>query len=233
MKIEYSKIVKVDELAQLIPFKAGATFNQLWQIFYYTRLFKYVHRTHFAQIKAAFNKICTDKKLLALCDHGYLKNPQKDIYCATNKVLPILKEAGFPVKTLPDEPVGIGDVNELNNTGAFIKLVKKPLFYTLLFPNFGYLIPDALMVQKNVELKKYKLTFIEVENKKPEWGKYIKNKQVNYFRLSKDMVVYKKWCEYCDLLKIERPLISDFKFSVLFICDKKLDLGKGFRFEEV
>jgi hypothetical protein len=233
LQIEYKKIVKVDELAQLIPFRAGATFSQLWQVFYYTRLFKYMHRKYYPQIKTAFNKICTDKNLKILCDLGYFKNPQKDIYRATNKVLPILKEAGFPVNVLPDEPVGNGDINELNNTESFIKLIKLPYFYTLLYPNFRYLIPDALMVQNNVEMKKYKLTFIEIESKKPDWENYIKLKQENYFRLSKDFLVYKKWCEYCELLKIEKPQLNDFKFSVLFICDRQLDLGKGFRFEKI
>lgn len=231
MKIEFNKVIKVDELAQLIPFKAGATFSQLWQIFYYTRLFKYVHRRYYPQIKTAYNKICTDKNLNVLCDLGYFNSPQKDIYCATNKVLPILTEAGFPVKTLPDEPVGNGDVNELNNTEAFIKLIKLPYFYTLLYPNFGYLIPDALMIQIDKENRRYKLTFLEIETKKPDWENYIKHKQENYLRLSKDIRVYKKWCEYCELLKIEKPQIYDFMFSVLFICGKQLDLGKGFRFE--
>ncbi len=86
MKIEYKKTVKVDELAHLIPTKAGATFSQLWQVFYYTRLFKYVHRSQYPKIKVSYNKICTDRNLLKLCELGYLTSPQKDIYCATNKV---------------------------------------------------------------------------------------------------------------------------------------------------
>lgn len=95
------------------------------------------------------------------------------------------------------------------------------------------MIPDSLLVQNDTKTRKYKLTFIEVENKKPGWEDYLVSKHENYIRLSKDIIVYKKWCNYCDFLEIEKPKISNFKFSVLFICNKKLDFGKGFRFEKI
>ncbi len=233
MRIESKKTVKVDELAELIPFRAGATFSQLWQILYYTRLFKYVHRQHYQRIKPAYNKICTSRNLKKLCDLGYFKTTQKDIFCATDKVLPILNEAGFITETLPQETVGKGDINELNNTEVMIKLLKYPDFHTFVFPNFGYIIPDSLLVQRNHKQRKYKLTFIEIERKKSGWQEYIQKKHENYLKLSKDLIVYRKWCEYCDVLGIDRPKHSSFKFSVLFICDINLDLGKGFRFERI
>lgn len=205
MIVEFKKVVKVDELAHLVPHKAGATFSQLWQIFYYTRMFKYVHYNHYYQIKKSFNKICTRDKLNELCRLGYLKSPRPDVFCATDKVLPILEEAGFIAETLPAEPVGQGDINELNNTEVFISLLKQQYFYTLLFPNFGYLIPDALMVLLDQENRKYKLTFIEVEAKKPDWELYIENKKKNYLKLAKDIQFYEKWKEYCELLKLPKP----------------------------
>lgn len=103
----------------------------------------------------------------------------------------------------------------------------------MLYPNFGYLIPDTLLVQNDTKTRKYKLTFVEVESKKPGWEEYIENKHENYLKLSKDILVYKKWCDYCEQLELEKPKASDFKFSVLFICNKKLDFGKGFQFEKV
>jgi hypothetical protein len=220
MRVEYKKVVKVDELAYLVPQKAGATFSQLWQIFYYTRLFKYVKYNQYAQIKTSFNKICTNGKLKDLCDLGYLKSPQPGVYCATDKVLPILKEAGFIIETLPALPVGKGDINELNNTEVFISLLKQQYFYTFLFPNFGYLIPDALMVLLDIENRKYKLTFIEVEAKKPDWESYIANKKNNYLKLAKDIQFYEKWKEYCELLKFPKPTLNiKFNYKVYKISD--------------
>ena len=126
MKVENKRVVKVDELAHLIPFKQGATFSQLWQIFFYTRLFKYIHYKNYSQIKRSFNKICTFSKLQQLCELGYLISPQAGVYCATNKVLPILKEVGYVIDTLPPVPLGKGDINELSNTEAFIEIIKQP-----------------------------------------------------------------------------------------------------------
>lgn len=221
MKINHKKTIIVDELAELIPFKAGATWSALWQIFYYTRLLKYVHRSYYPQIKASFNKICTNKNLQKLCQLGYFYSPQKDIYCATNKVLPILKEAGFIIETLPTEPVGKGDINELNNTRVLISLMKQEYFHTLLYPNFGYLIPDALMVSLDKENKKYKLTFIEVEAEKPDWENYIENKKENYLKLSKDIQFYEKWKEYCKLLNLPEPTLDiKFNYKIIKINDE-------------
>ncbi|MBS1514086.1 MAG: hypothetical protein JSS63_03575 [Bacteroidetes bacterium] len=230
MKIEYQKIVKVDELSQLVPTKSGATFSQLWQIFYYTRLFKYVSYKHYIQIKSSYNKICTEKKLKALCDLGYLKSPQNDVYCATNKVLPILKEAGFNVELLPNEPVGIGDINELNNTDVFVQALKRKHFYTLLFPNFKYLIPDALLVELDKENSKYKLTFLEIEASKPKWNEYLEQKRDNYLRLAKSIDFYQYWIEAAPKIGLTKPYIENFKFNVLFVCETERNFGKGFNF---
>lgn len=217
LEIENKKIVKVDELAELIPFRAGATFSQLWQIFYYTRLLKYVHRQHYPQIKLAYNKICTSKNLTKLCELGYFKSPQKDIYCATNKVISILKAADFNTEILPPEPVGKGDINELNNTKVLISLMKQEYFYTFLYPNFNYLIPDALMVLLDKEKQRYKLVFIEVERQKPNWTDWIENKKLNYLKLASDALFYAKWQEYCKILKLPKPNISTLKFSYKII----------------
>jgi len=226
MRVENKKTVKVDELTPLIPIKQGATYSQLWQIFYYTRLLKYVHYRNYVQIKKAFNKICTYKKLQLLCDMGYLISPKHEVYCATNKVLPILKEVGYCTETLPPAPVGKGDINELSNTEAFIKIMSMPMFHTLLYPNFSYLIPDALLVEKNE--KAYKLTFLEVETKKPQWEKWINDKIKNYMKLAKDIKFYEYWHSQCKLLKLSEPDISTLKFSVLIMGNYHKELGHGF-----
>jgi hypothetical protein len=233
MRIEQKKTVKVDELAELLPREAGATWNSLWKIFYYTRLFKYVHKRHYPLIKESFNKVCTHQKLQKLCALGYLKNPQPDIYCAANKVLPILKETGFPAEILPDEPRGKGDINELHNTNIFVQLTKVEHFYTLVFPNFGYLIPDALMIQLDKDNQKYKLTFIEVEARKPQWDEYLEKKRENYLRLSKDIAVYDYWKSICRKLNLKPPKIEEFCFTVSFYGSINKDFGKGFTFAQL
>lgn len=223
MRIEYRKVVKVDELAQIIPMNAGASYGLLWRIFYTTRLLKYVHLKQYGKIAKSFNKICTFKKLKTLCELGYFKSPKENIYCATDKVLPIIKEYGYLTDVLPAEPEGKGDINELNNTEAFIHLLKTPYFLTFLYPQFGkpkpYLIPDALMVQLNKENRKYKLTFIEVERKKPEWDQYIKSKLENYDYLSQNLDFYNSWSKNCEYLSLPKPKIETLKFDVKIIKD--------------
>lgn len=230
MRVEYKKVVKVDELAFLIPRKAGATFSQLWQVFYYTRMFKYITYRHYIQIKPAFNKICTYKNLQALCALGYLKSPQHEVYCATDKVLPILREVGYNIEILPPEPIGKGDINELHNTDVFVDATKLPHFNCLIQYNFGYLIPDALLIQMDKVNKKYKLTFLEIEAQKPDWENYLDKKRDSYFRLAKDIQFYNWWVSICTLLKLQKPELSDLKFSVCFIGDIQKEYGNGFQF---
>lgn len=221
MRIEHTKNIRIDELAHLVPRKGGATWQSLWQIMYYTRLFKYIHKSQYPKIKKLYNKVCTHEKLQELCKLGYFKNPQQNVYCAKDKVLPILKEAGFKTETLPKESKGIGDVNELNNTEIFIQKIKEPNFHTILYPQFGkptpYLIPDALIVQLNQDNRQYKLTFLEIESKKPEWEKWINNKLNNYNRLALDIEFYTIWVEYCELLGIPKPNIKNLKFTFKII----------------
>ncbi len=230
MKVEYQKTVKVEELGKLIPTKHGATFSQLWQVFYYTRMFKYVEHRHYPQLKSAFIKICTHKNLRKFCELGYFKSPGKDVYCATNKVLPILKEAGFNTQLLPNEPIGQGDVNEINNTDVFVQAVKLPYFKMILHPSFTFLKPDGLLVRLDEESRRYKLTFLEIEAKKPKWSEYIDKKRENYVRLSKELTFYNWWKEIAPSFGLPVPDISKFNFNVAFVCSLKRDFGTGFTF---
>lgn len=230
MKVEYKKVVKSDELAHLIPTKHGATFSQLWQIFYYTRLFKYVRYEHYQLIKPAYKKIATFRNLEELCQRGYLFSPQHEVYCATDKVLPILQAAGFNTELLPQKPKGSGDVNELNNTDVFVKLIKLEHFYTLLYPQFDYIIPDALLVQLDKANSLYKLTFIEVESKKPKWEEYLESKKTNYLKLAQDIRVYREWEKYCTKLSLPVPNINEFCFTVSFYGSIQKDFGEHFTF---
>lgn len=230
MQIESYRAIKIKELEPLVPTNAGATFSQLWQIFHYTRMFKYVSYRHFKQLKTSYNKICTYGNLYTLCELGYFRSPQRAVYCATNKVLPILKEAGYNIDLLPDEAEGYGDINELHNTDIFVKAAKEPFFKMLLFPHFGYLIPDALLVQIDGDNKRYKLTFLEIEAKKPKWNEYLERKRDNYIRLSRELTFYNWWKSIAPEFNLPLPKTEDFKFSVSFYCSIKRDFGNEFNF---
>lgn len=229
MEIEQYKAIKIKELEQLIPTKAGATFSSLWQIFHYTRMFKYISYRHFAQLKKQYNKICTYDKLHTLCELGYLKSPQRAVYCATNKVLPILKEAGFNIDVLPGESTGHGDINELNNTDVFVQATKLKYFKTLLYPQFGYLLPDALLIRLDEENKKYKLSFLEIEAQKPKWNEYVEAKRDKYVKLSKNLDFYNWWKDVAVKMDLPIPTIEKFTFNVIFICSLKKEFGNGFK----
>ena len=237
MIVEYKKVVKVDELAFAVPRKAGATFSQLWQIFYYTRMCKYICYRHYIKIKPAFNKICTYKNLQSMCRLGYLKSPQHEVYCATDKVLPILQEAGYNIEILPAEPVGKGDINELHNTDVFVEAIKLEYFQALLFPQFcqehasqAYLIPDALLVLHDKMSMRYKLIFLEIEAKKPNWSEWIDKKRDNYLKLSKDIGFYTYWEKIATCLGSPCPKHTKLKFSVCFVGEINKDFGNGFQF---
>lgn len=229
MQIENIRTVKVDELTQFIPTKAGATFNSLWQIFYYTRMFKYISYRHFTQLKKRYNKICTYDNLFGLCELGYLRSPQRAVYCATNKVLPILHQAGYNTEILPAEATGYGDINELNNTDVFVQATKLKYFKTLLYPQFGYLLPDALLVRLDEENRKYKLTFLEIEAQKPKWNKYVEAKRDKYEMLSKSLDFYNWWKDLAPKMELPIPPIENFTFNVVFICSLKKQFGNGFK----
>ena len=205
------------ELEHLISKSGGGTWRLLYDVFYYTRLFKYVHKSQYPEIRSALFKVTADWKLKELCDRGYLFSPSSDIYCAKNKVLPILKEAGY-LTVLPDEPTGKGDINEINNTKVFIKLSKQKNFFTLLYPNFNYIIPDAMLVEKRDD--KYRLTCLEIEAE--DHGQdYINGKIINYNKLAKDEQFYIWWCVQCDKLGFKKPAKEEFKFNYKIIKNER------------
>lgn len=214
MEINTINIVKMPELEHLISKSGGGTWRLLYDVFYYTRLFKYIHKLQYPKIRSALFKVTADWKLKELCERGYLFSPSTNVYCAKNKVLPILKEAGY-LMILPDEPAGKGNINEINNTDVFIRFSKEKYFFTFLYPNFEYLIPDALLVEK--KNNKYRLTCLEIEAKKPKWKEYIEGKKENYKRLAIDAQFYDWWCVKCKDLGFRQPTKDEFKFNYKII----------------
>ncbi|MFH1052773.1 MAG: hypothetical protein V1779_17775 [bacterium] len=141
-----------------------------------------------------------------------------------------IKKDFIDISLLPEIPKGKGDINELNNTDVFIQALKLPDFYFLLYPNFEYLIPDALMVLK--QNYQYKLVFIEVEAQKPNWDSYLENKLQNYIKLSQNIDVYNYWISVAPKLKLRIPTIDEFKFTVAIIGNITKDWGDCFIFRK-
>ncbi|MBK9334691.1 MAG: hypothetical protein IPM96_20390 [Ignavibacteria bacterium] len=211
----------------------------MWDLFYKTRLLKYVHHEQYPTIRKTFNKVSAEKKLKHLCNKGYLEECENGkVFVATDEVLPILQELKeYNTNLLPkDKPVGKGDINEILNTEAFIQAVKLPDFYTLLYPtefrDSHDLIPDALLVLKSKEERKYKLIFLEVEAKKPKWVEKLAGKRENYVLLSKDYRFYDYWKTTSEKIGLAIPDVSNLKFSVNFICSIKENFGNGFHFTQ-
>jgi hypothetical protein len=206
------------------------SYEAVWDMLRDIRLLKYVRRNQLSGINKRYEKTCSDIKIDRLIELGLLKKTENDILISTAKSLQLLKQFGKNTKTYPKNPEGGGSINELNNTTVFIQALKLPDFFTLLYKDFGYIFPDALLVRGTRE--RYKLEFLEVEASKSNWHDWLENKRINYLKLAGDKRAYSYWKEQCELLDLPIPDIKDFKFSVSIVGKIKKDFGEGFRFVE-
>ncbi len=223
-----------EELKPLAQIGNGGSWALMWDMLYSISMLKCVNHKHLVLIKSRFEKIGSKKKLQQLCDLHYLSSPSPDVFVAKKKTHALLSELEYNRDLLPVF-TGNGDINELNNTEAFVKLMSdEPYFHMFLYPRFPqekpYLKPDALMVLKDEN--RYKLVFLEIEaSKKPNWDQYIFTKRDNYLRASKDDKVFEYWLGVAKKLGFAVPEKSEFFFSVRFIGDIKFDdWGDGFEF---
>ena len=221
----------------IIPLKSGGSYKLLFDMLYHIRQLKYVRQSQLRLIlnrknfiKPKYSKICSVEKLNKLVELELLKNTYEDVYIATDKVMPKLHKNGYNTKLLPKEIKGSGKINQLNNTEVFIHALNLQDYKALIYPNFDYIEPDALLVRAKDNA--YKLEFLEVEASKTNWDSYIKEKRINYLKLASDPQVYSYWkaqCTYLDLPVID---IKDFKFSVSIIGNINKDFEKEFNFME-
>ena len=221
----------------LEPLKEGSSYRNIYKLLYYICLFKYSNRELLQKSFTSAFKIATKEKIKFLNNLGYFDLLEDVIIPnkTTFEILQILDKKDLdldysPSKLLPALPSGMGNINELNNTEVFIQAVNLPDFYSLLFPNFGYIIPDALLVRKNGD--KYKLEFLEIEASKENWSSYLENKHQNYLQLATNKDVYDYWLDCCDIFKWSIPDINNFKFSVVIIGKIKRDWEDCFIFRE-
>ncbi len=219
--------------SELQPVAFGRSYESVYQLLYNVALLKYSTQGHLKTIGfSGAEKVATKKKLKVLCELGYVRLAHENlgIYSATAKTLQLLKALGYDLKLLPAVPKGIG--SEIYNTDVFVKALKLPNYYALLYPQFPkenpYIIPDALLVLKEEE--RYQLNFLEIEAEKPDWERHLQTKYDGYKRLSEDMQIYHYWKAFSGYLKLPCPTVEEFKFRVMIIGSIKKDWGKGFEF---
>ena len=202
----------------------------LWDMLKDIRLLKYVRRTQLKDIKPLYSKICSKDKINTLIELKLIRYTREDVLVSSATSLRALRKLGYNTEILPRDSDGNGDINELNNTEVFIQALKLPDYKALLYPNFEYLIPDALVVRGTKE--RYKLEFLEVEASKSNWNDWLENKRINYLKLAQDKHAYSYWKEQCNYLDLSVPNINDFRFSVNIIGKIEKDFGEGFNFKE-
>lgn len=222
------KTVKIEALKPIL--KGGGTWASLWRVMYYTRKFRYITQDQLRQIDGIDDRVSSIPKLRIFCDLKYFRESSNEVFTATNEVMGLLQKVGCQTRFLPAVTEGAGKINALANTSAFIKALKVPNFYEIIFPEFTYIDPDALLIQKYED--KYKLTFLEIESEKFGWNNYLENKQENYLKLAKDIAFYDFWKTASKILGLRVPTKQELKFSVTFVCSLDRKFGNGFKFKE-
>lgn len=217
----------------LRPFmKGGISFDSIYYGFYLIRLLRYLRPQDFkrlAQIYPQFHfeKIFTLPKMRLLVGVGYLQEVRRGVFAAKDSCLSRLNQRGFLTRFLPAFPDGEGRENAMANIDQFIRCLTLPNYYTLLFPNFGYIEPDGLLVERFPD-GKFKLSFLEIQKDVSDYK--LEDKKKNYERLAKDIKVYEYWKEVAQILGHTVPTLKDFKFNIKFICSTTRDWGEGFIF---
>lgn len=205
-----------------------------YQMLYDMRMLKYVHKSQFIKIRSTYGRFTSDKKLAYLCEKGWIEMRAEGVFTTSDKTLPVLKAEGFNTDILPRIITGKGMINEIQNTECLIKFMKIQHYHCLLYPSFGtrkvWLRPDALLVRKDEENNKYKLTFLEIEAQKPDWHNYIERKREKYQRLAQDKEFYDMWKILATKLNFPEPNISSIKFSVYIIGNINKQFENGFTF---
>ena len=227
---------------QLEPlcYKDGKTirsYQQFFKLYYYIRLLKYSTQSQLRSIKfSGVSKVATRDIIHQCVKFGHISTADKNgIVFVPNEVTDqIVKkvnynDAGY-IKVFANLPAGTETSNEIKNTEVFIQALKADYFYFILFPDFNYVRPDALIILKNESM--YKLIFVEVETEQSNWQNRLDRMRENYLRLCKDKLVYDFWKQTATLLNLPIPDINDFKFSVKIISSIYNNWGEGFEFKQ-
>jgi len=197
----------------LEPLTAGSSYSQLFNFLYSLALLRYFTKDHANKVNS---KLGTKKKIAQLCELDYLNCKNSQVYTITEKTRKLLDEQGFNCKILAKKLTGEGNDHDLKITDYILDERCNPWFYSVIYPFFDYLIPDACLIYKNEST--YKITFLEVENPKAGWDDYLENKKSNYKRLASDYDVYGKWWKvWSERLNIPYCTEEEFCFNVVYV----------------
>ena len=217
--------------------KTVRSYQQFFRLYYFIRLLKYTTQTQLRSLSfSGVSKVATKDILDELVNIRHISSIEKDsrIYIANETTEKILKTVSFNqdnyFKIFKPLPQGTDTANEIKNSEVFVQALKLPNYYFLLFPDFTYIRPDALLVLK--EEKKYKLKFLEIETRQSNWEQRLDKMRDNYHKLKTDMAVFEYWKKMARFLMLPEPNINDFKFSVFIIADINKNWGKGFEFRQ-
>ena len=198
---------KYPELANLIK---GSSYNQLFQLLYKVALLRYAAPEHLKRISF---KIGTVNKTAKMNELGLLQTFPTSISVITDKALNLLKEEGYNTELLIKKLQGTGAGDEPVIASVILDLMDEKDFFTVFYPHFDFLIPDACAVFRKDG--KARLVFIEVEKKKGNWGKYLSEKKEKYERIGADPEIHDKWWRrWSGILKLELCPQEEFCFSV-------------------
>lgn len=221
-------------------YKNGKTlrsYQQFFRLYYFIRLLRYANQTQLKSLQfSGVSKVATKEILKELVNLGHISiaDKQGTVFIANETTDKIIRAVKFNeenyFKVFSCLPQGIDTSNDIKNTEVFIQAISLSNYYFLLFPDFDYIIPDALLVLK--EENRYKLTFLEIETEQSNWTQRLERMRSNYLRLSKDIIVYDYWRKMSPLLKLPVPDLDLFKFSITIIGNISKDWGNGFEFRQ-
>lgn len=207
---------KYPELADLIK---GASYNQLFQLLYKAALLRYTAPEHLKRINP---KIGTVNKTARLNELGLMHTYPAGVSVITDKGLNLLKDVGYNTGHIVKKLQGDGSGDEPVISSVMLDVMGEEDFFTVFYPHFDFLIPDACAVYKKDG--KARLVFIEVERKKGNWEKYLLDKKEKYERIGADPDIYDKWWRrWSDILKLELCPVEEFCFSVRCYSEIKFD----------
>lgn len=217
--------------------KTVRSYQQFFRLYYFIRLLKYSTQKQLRLLEfSGVSKVATKDVLDELVKIGHINTAGKsgNVFIANETTDNIVNTVSFNeenyFKVFANLPRGIETSNDIKNTEIFIQALKLKNYHFLLFPDFDYLRPDALLVLK--EEKRYKLSFLEIETEQSNWESRLEKMRTNYRKLSNDMLVYEYWKKMADYLQLAIPEIDDFKFSVIIVGNIIKNWGKGFEFRK-
>jgi hypothetical protein len=217
--------------------KTVRSYQQFFRLYYYIRLLKYSSQKQLRSLEfSGVSKVATKDVLDELVKIGHISFADGNgrVFIANETTDRIIRSVSYNeenfFKVFANLPIGTETSNDIKNTDVFVQALQLNNYYFLLFPNFDYLRPDALLVLK--EDNRYKLTFLEIETEQSNWEHRLSRMRENYIKLSTDVVVYEYWKKTVGLVNLTVPDINDFKFSVTVIGNINKNFGRGFEFRK-